>query len=114
MVLTVPIIDHLFIHSLTIKRNTRASDGQGGWVETPATSSTPNGRVNPVSGKDLEVAGKMRAQVTHCIYLPPGTDVLNGDVVYYGTRSFEVKVPNISPSKEIYKKALVLEVQEAA
>lgn len=112
--LTVPIIDHLFIHSLTIKRNTRASDGQGGWVETPATNSTTNGRVNPASARDLEVAGKMRAEVSHAIYFPADTDVKNGDLIVFGSRNLEVKTPNITPSKEIYKKVLCLEIQEAA
>ena len=108
------MITHLLIHALTIKRNARASDGQGGWVETPTTSSTVTGRVNPASARDLEVAGKMRAEVSHAIYLPPSADVKNGDWISFGTRTFEVKVPNITPSIEVYKKVLVLEIQQAA
>lgn len=108
-----PEISHLFNSDLTHKRKQRTADGQGGYTYSWETQSTIAGRVNPASARDLEVAAKQRAEVTHAVYLDPSEDVKIGDRLVYGNRDLEVKVPDQTPSVPIYKKVLCLEIQEA-
>jgi len=107
----VPIITHLLIHSLTQKRNTRTADDQGGWIEALSTVGIVSGRIVPATAREMEVAAQRQASVTHAIYLPAATNVRINDHFTYDGRTFIVRVRNITPSVEVYKKALCEEVQ---
>lgn len=106
------MIGHLLKDSLVWKRATRTADGAGGHTQSFTAVATVRGRVSQASQRDLDIAGKSRAEVTHAIYLPAGTAVKVADRFVWSSRTFEVKVPNITPSVAVYTKALTLEIQE--
>lgn len=60
---------------------TRASttDGQGGFTEDWAVSSTVRGRIRPVRGGERTVGNQDQALVTHIAYLRSGSDVSIGN-----------------------------------
>lgn len=109
--MTVPSLDHLLTQTLSHRRSTKSADDQGGYTNTFSEIATVNGRINPASPQEMQLAGRDQADVDHAIYLPVGTDVRINDQFIYSGRTFEVKVPNITPSVPVYQKALCKEVQ---
>ncbi len=108
----MPSISHLLIHALTQERKVRTPDGKGGFLEQYEILRTMNGRINPAGPRELEIAQQKQAEVTHYIYLEPGTDVGVNDQFVYGIRTFRVTIPNAdTPSIPIYQKIYCLEVQ---
>ena len=104
-------IGHLLVHSIEIKRPSRVPDGQGGFTETLATAATVLGRIWPASKMDRELAGQTEATVTHAVIFPTGTDVRIEDTLVFDSRTFTVKVREITPSIPIYHKTLPEEIQ---
>ncbi len=104
-------IGHLLVHSIQIQRPSRVADGQGGFTETLATAATVLGRVWPASKLDRELAGQNEATVTHAVIFPTGTDVRIDDTLVFDSRTFTVKVREITPSVAVYHKALAEEIQ---
>lgn len=111
MGLSIPVIIHLLVHALEIRRPTRTADGRGGYLEAMRAIALVRGRVSQASERDLRLAGMERAEVTHAVYLESGTDIRIGDRIGFETREFVVKVPNLTPSIAVYRKTLCLEVQ---
>ncbi|MEE8262743.1 MAG: head-tail adaptor protein [Gammaproteobacteria bacterium] len=106
-------ISSRFTHALSHQRPTSAADGKGGFDDAYTELVVLQGRVSPAKQMDIQFAGQNRAKATHAIYLPPGTDARIDDRFTFEGRTFEVTVPNIRPSINIYRKALALEIQEA-
>jgi SPP1 family predicted phage head-tail adaptor len=99
------------IHSLTLERLGPVSDGQGGAGEAMSAYATVMGRVWPASQKDMMVAGQSKGNITHAVIVPPGTAAMAvEDEVVFGSRRFIIRVPGITPSVEIYHKALAEEI----
>lgn len=108
----MPTISHLLIHSLTQQRKVRMPDGKGGFLEDYEILATMSGRINPAGPRELEIAQQKQAEVTHYIYLEPGTDVGVNDQFVYGIRTFRVTIPSADvPSIPIYKKVYTVEIQ---
>jgi len=108
----MPSISHLLIHPLTQQRKARAPDGKGGFLENYEILRTLNGRINPAGPRELEIAQQKQAEVTHYIYLEPGTDVGVNDQFVYGIRIFRVTIPHADiPSIPIYNKVYTVEIQ---
>lgn len=99
-------VRHLLTDDLTHRRGTRVSDGQGGWTESGAGTSTVKGRVSPARAADLEVGRQRQARVTHAIYMLPDQDVRMGDQIVHKGRTFEITVAEIEPSIDVYHKSL--------
>lgn len=106
-------ISRLFIHALSHQRSTSVADDKGGFTDGFAEIEALQGRINPARQSEIQFAGQNRAKATHVVYLPPGTDARIDDRFIFEGRTFEVTVPNIRPSVNIYRKALALEIQEA-
>lgn len=102
----------LLTQSLTIKRNTRVSDGQGGVTEELTTVKVCVGRISPAGGAEYQIAEKYQAQVSHAIYVPPHIELKLHDVVENSMRKVRVTVQNLTPSIPRFKKALGMEVLE--
>lgn len=108
----MPSIGHLFIHRIDVQRSTPVDNGHGGFDEVFSSQGVVDGRVNPVTAKDLAVIGKEESRVTHAIYLDPATDIRIGDKLLFEGRTFELRVKRMEPSIPIYKKVMVEEIQE--
>jgi hypothetical protein len=110
---TIRNISHLFTHTTTLRRNVPTSDGHGGYKEALTTVETLQGRLWPATERDMQLAGQNEARVTHAWVAPPYTDVRVDDVLVINGRTFQVRVPHLEPSVNIYRKCLVEEVQRA-
>jgi head-tail adaptor len=100
--------------TLTIKRKARTSDGQGGHPITFAEIGSAFGRVSTLSARDLQLAGQKQGIVTHAIYAEPGADIVIGDRIETGGRTFEVRTPNQAGPTYPYQKVLCEEYQKGA
>lgn len=105
-------IGNLLIHQVDIQRSTSVDNGHGGFDEVYVSQAIVQARVNPVTAKDLSVLGKEESRVSHAVYFSPGTDVEIGDELVFDGRRFNVRVRQIQPSINIYRKVMVEEIQE--
>ena len=109
----MPSIAHLCNRSVTIKRMTRTSDGQGGYSEVPAAvpSLDPiRGRRSPASGSDRFLAGREEAIVTNIWYFDGSPDIRFKDLIVDGTTTYEV-LASLPPSKPDHLKLQTREFQ---
>lgn len=105
-------IGHLLIHRVDVLRSTPVDNGHGGFDEVFTSQGVVDGRVNPITAKDLASLGKEESRVTHSIYLDPAADISIGDKIIFESRTFHVRVKRIEPSIPIYRKIMVEEIQE--
>lgn len=108
----MPNIGHLLIHQVDIQRSSPVDNGHGGFEEVYTSQAIVQARVNPVTAKDLAVLGKEESRVSHAVYFGPDTDVKIGDELVFDGRRFNVRVKQIQPSINIYRKVMVEEIQE--
>lgn len=74
-------------------------DGQGGFTPGLVLVTTTSCRVRSLSLRELEVIAQRFPKVTTRVYAPPGTDILEGDVLDTGSQGF-MRVQNVNePSK---------------
>ncbi len=104
-------IGHLLVHTVDITRATRVKTGSGGWTKTQVSQGKVKGRMWPVTHKDMMMLGQSQAKVTHAVIFQPGTDVRTDDELLRDGRKFIVRVRQITPSIEIYRKVLAEEIQ---
>ncbi len=104
-------IGHLLVHSIDIQRSTPVDDGQGGFKDAFISVKKLNGRVWPASSRDMMLAGQNQSRVTHAVIFPTDTDVRIDDQLIFDSRTFTVKVREITPSIPIYHKVLAEEIQ---
>lgn len=81
----------IFHGGIEIHRKARTGDGKGGWTETFALSSSPRGRISPLSLGDQTRAAQSVGPVTDRFSTAGSTDVKKGDRVVYGSRTLEVQ-----------------------
>lgn len=76
----------------TISRPSRASDGQGGWVDTFASAGTVAVYLTPMRQQPTEgiVAERLQGRVGYYAYVPAGTDVRATDRLSINSISYEV------------------------
>ena len=67
-----------------IWRATRTQDGDGGWSEVYALSSTVSGRLHPASGREQAIGQRDDQAVLWKFACPSGTDIVKGDQVRHG------------------------------
>ena len=98
------------------KTKTRTPDNQGGYIYAFTTAETYVARLSqPSAGVRLnQDMGKDTGHVTHELYISPvpdaGTFSINDQIVI-DSRTFEIKIPNISPSIPVYQKLALMELQ---
>ena len=80
----------LFLPDFAIWRISRSPDGQGGWVEAFALSSTVDGRLSPLSASQTPRAMQERGVVALRFSTPSGTDIKPRDEVRKGGRTVTV------------------------
>ena len=86
----------LFLHGFEIWRAAHTSDGQGGWIEGFALSSTVAGRLSPLSGAEVMAADRQRGVVSLRFSTDAATDVREGDQIRYQGRIAEVQAVRIT------------------
>lgn len=64
---------------ISVKRASRSSDGQGGFIEGLATIATERGHIKAASASEIVRAGQDKGNVTHVAYIRAGSDVQFGD-----------------------------------
>lgn len=111
-------ISHLNNVTAVHKTKTRQPDSQGGYVYSFATAASYRGRLSqPTAGVRQTVLNDMGKEVGHITYdfyisPPPAAGTFKvSDRLIIGTRTFDVKVPNLTPSDPIYQKLGLLELQ---
>ena len=103
------VLNRTLPDTATIERDTRVSDGSGGYTVTTATTGPFACRVAVPSGKEQVIAGKLDAVGTWTITLPAGTDVGAGDRIKVGSRTFDVTIPLRPRSWELSRRVLATE-----
>lgn len=88
----------LFLPGFEVWRASRTSDGQGGWTESFALSSTVEGRLSPLSGAEVLAADRQRGVISLRFSTAAATDILEGDQVRYQGRIAEVQAVRITSS----------------
>lgn len=87
------VMDHLYVHVVTVKRVIRTDDGQGGWVEAFAPIGTVTGRLTEISRRKRQaqiIAGQEKVLASHVFYCPNESDILAGDQLVYGSVTVDV------------------------
>lgn len=106
------MIGHLLNRTCEVIRGTTWEQVGNEWIEVPAVVATLPCRIAPATGRELEVAGRMQAEVTHSVYLFAGADIRVDDKLEAEGVTYEVTVPNLSPSIPAHHhKALVKQMQ---
>lgn len=104
-------IGHLMVHRIEIKRSVPVKNNRGGFTKTLVSQGFVKGRFWPVRPVDMRVGAQDQARVTHATIFQPGTDVRISDQLVFDGRTFEVRVRQVTPSIDIYRKVLSEEVQ---
>jgi len=109
-------ISHLMNKTAVHYTKSRVSDSQGGWTEAFVAGSTYSVRLSqPKAGlQQKNDMGKDRAHVSHEVYFSPPPDAgtfKENERFIIDSRTFEIKIPNITPSIAVYQKVAVLEIQ---
>jgi len=97
------------------KNKVRSPDSQGGYSYSFSTATSYVARLSqPSSGiRTLQDMGKDTGHVDHELYISPAptATIKVGNQFVIGTRTFEVKIPNLTPSIAVYRKIGLLELQ---
>lgn len=104
-----PLLDR----PLRLERLDPQPDGRGDWIEGWRLVASLGGRLRPLRGREIELAGRRHAEVTHALYLPPGSGAAVGDRVVIAERSFAVAVAGLGRAGH-HDKLLLIERREAA
>jgi len=83
-------VRHLLNKTVTIDRDSVASDGAGGHTRTPATIATVRAKIDPAGARDRAIADRDADRVTHIGYFEAGLDVIRDDLVTEGTLKYKV------------------------
>jgi len=103
------VIPGLLKQPLRLERFEPQPDGRGGWIEGWGLRVETLGRLQPLRGRTLELDGRLHAEVSHALYLPPGTEARIGDRVVLEARCFRVAVTGLGhPGR--YEKLLLREI----
>jgi SPP1 family predicted phage head-tail adaptor len=74
------VFQSLMNNSVTLVRQRRTPDGQGGFAIDYVAQPTVRGRLRPASSGEREVAIKEERQISHVLYVPATTDIRRGDI----------------------------------
>lgn len=106
------MIARLLDQPLRLERPEPQPDGRGGWTEAWVPVAESRGRLAPLTARDLLVAGRAEARVTHALYLPAALAAQIGDRLLLGPRAFRVAATGLGrPGR--YGKLLLEEREEA-
>ena len=84
------LIETLFISTFSVARRTRASNGQGGWIESWPVMVSIEGRMRPASATEQVAAQQRQAKISHVLYVAGAADVLRADRVSGESRLWDV------------------------
>lgn len=76
-------------HRVSIFKQERISDGQGGYIETLQKKATVWAHIEPVSGKEFYEAMQVTNEVTHKVRMRY-TQISPHDLIIYDNKTFEV------------------------
>ena len=74
-------IETLYIHTVTVARPTRTSDGQGGWALGYEDAGAVVGRLRPATPSEIVSADQQQGKVSHVFYCSPEADIRRGDLL---------------------------------
>lgn len=94
---------HLFNREYTVTRNTRTSNGMGGYTENLVEVGTVLGRDWTPTANDFAASGVTRAEMNVVVVAGPDEDLRRDDVLVEGGRSIELRQP-MDPSERVYQK----------
>lgn len=103
-------ISHLLNRTVSLRRVTQVSDGQGGFTESESEVATPKGRRHAARGNERMTAGTEQAEVTHIWYFEQAADVRQRDVIRHGGVDYEV-LEVLPPSLDDFIKVETKEIQ---
>src|SRR5690625_2172472 len=75
------MIPGLLKQPLRMARLEPQPDVRGGWSEGWSLRAETLGRSQPLRGRTLDLGGRLHAEVSHALYLPPETEARIGDRV---------------------------------
>ena len=108
-------ISHLMNTTAVHKTKSRTPDNQGGYIYSFVTAESYVARLSqPLSGiRTLQDMGKDTGHVSHELYISPvpSATIKVGDQFIIDSRTFEVKIPNVTPSIAVYQRIGLLELQ---
>lgn len=107
-------IDHLLSPATLRRISGQDSDGQGGWIAT-RSPATIRCRIAPAGSRDASFAGRREAEVSHVCYFASELSLQVDDHIVQNGITYEVVVPDVSPSvRDHHHKALLKQQQTAA
>ena len=91
--------DNLYIHTISVSRQTSTVDSGGSPVSTFAIHlSSVSCRVQPVSATEVVKAGRQWSSPTWRVYCNPSNDIAMKDIVTYESVEYEIKELNNYPN----------------
>lgn len=95
-----------------IHTRTTATDGQGGYIQTYAASSTVDARLSPegLRGAEGELAGRVAEVSPWILTLPAETSVVETSRVVFNSQTFEVTEVLSRTPWELSKRVRLMEV----
>jgi SPP1 family predicted phage head-tail adaptor len=75
----------------TLRAQTLTPDGGGGYSETWDAVATLWARLEPISGNDLYLAGKLESRARHKLTIRRNASIAAGQRVQIGARNFAIR-----------------------
>ncbi|WP_366556435.1 head-tail adaptor protein [Aquibaculum sediminis] len=98
---------------LRLERSQPVADERGGWVEDWVLLEETHGRLQPLRSRTQYDGGRLQAEVTHALYLPPETGAVPGDRVVIAGQDYRVVAAGLGRAGR-YDKLLLRELESAA
>jgi len=84
------LFETLLIDRFVVSRQTRTTDGQGGWAQSWEAVAEVSGRLRPLTASERLVAQQRQAQITHVLYTTTDSGIERGDLVTGAGKTVEV------------------------
>jgi SPP1 family predicted phage head-tail adaptor len=87
---------------VSLVRKTLTDDGSGGATASESTYATVWAEVRPMSGREREQAMRQEATSNYLVRIRHRTDVVEGDIVRWGSRDLNVRFVRNAGAKPQY------------
>jgi len=77
-------------HRVDLQTRADTADGSGGFTSGWTTSKTVSAKIEPVSAREVQFAGKVKARVTHKITIRKQASVVSHMRVLFQDKVFEI------------------------
>ncbi|MDF2097311.1 head-tail adaptor protein [Aquibaculum arenosum] len=98
---------------LRLERSQPLADGRGGWVEDWVLLQETHGSLQHLRSRTQRDGGRLQAEVTHALFLPPETGAVLGDRVVIAGRNYRVVAAGLGRAGR-YDKLLLRAFETAA